>query len=72
MADPVGITLAAIALADQVYVRLDKLWRAYKVSQAFGADFQDLYVSLEVNKQLFKKSLDYFYEYLQAQAKTEQ
>jgi methionyl-tRNA synthetase len=70
MVEPVGITLAAIALADQVYERLDKLWRVYKVSQAFGEDFRRSYVKLQGNEQLFKTYLESFNKYLQAKAKT--
>jgi hypothetical protein len=71
MVEPVGITLAAIALADQVYERLDQLWRVYKVSQAFGEDFRRSYVKLQGNEQLFKTYLESFNEYLQAKAETE-
>lgn len=71
MVEPVGITLAAIALADQIYERLEKLWRFYKVSQAFGEDFRRSYVKLQGNEQLFKTYLESFNEYLQAKAKTE-
>ncbi|KFY14443.1 hypothetical protein V492_02615 [Pseudogymnoascus sp. VKM F-4246] len=44
MAEPIGITLAAIALADPVYERLSKLWKAYKASQVLGEEFYRSYL----------------------------
>lgn len=70
MADPVGIALGALALIDVIYVRSSKLWKAYKVSQDFGLDFQQSYVRLGANEVNFNLSLTAFHKYLRVKGRT--